>query len=135
DYYVPASDEYIELMPNVVFSSYAVAVSFTYNNGTDTVGGRRWYNPATGESLLVLKLLKPLRSDSMSRTWNLELRNIYKVGGAQKNVRLDTVRLIRHAPGDPEQGVQIDERGSNFLQLVGLDPDGDGTVTWPQFDR
>jgi hypothetical protein len=131
DYYVPPTSDYIEFNPQSMSSNYTVAISYKYNSGRDSSGGYKWYNEATGETLLVLKLLKPQRPDSTSLTWNLEFKNIYSI--AAQDIKLDTIRLLRRAAG--EQPTEMDEKGINFLRLIGLDPDGDGTVTWPQLDK
>jgi len=113
---------------DLISSNYTIGVS--YVDGPDTVGGNWWQSPQGGESLLVLKLVKPQRMDTVSQTWCLSTRNIYGLGA--KHVTLDSVKLVRWLPGEDPR--EVDENGRRFLHLVGLDPDDDGIVVWPEFD-
>jgi hypothetical protein len=113
-----------------ISSNYTIGVS--YVDGPDTVGGYNWWNEVSGESVFVLKLVKPQRTDSTSRTWPLELKNIYRLSA--RDIKLDTIRLWRHLPSE-NNPVEVDERGGKFLRLVGFDPDGDDKVTWPELDK
>jgi hypothetical protein len=111
-----------------ISSNYAIGIA--YDEGPDTVGGYNWWNPAKGESVLVLKLIKPQNPDSTSLTWTNEIKNVYKL--SDRNVKLDTVQVLRWLPG--ENPTPLDENGGKFTQLIGLDPDGDGIINWPQLD-
>ena len=111
-----------------ISTNYTVGVS--YISGPDTVGGYYWVNPQTGETLLVLKLIKPQRSDSSSQTWGLEMKNVYSLGA--EDITCESVKVIRWLPGENPR--EVDENGGRFLHLVGLDPDDDGIVAWPQLD-
>jgi hypothetical protein len=139
-------DGYFDLkMPNTdyVFTSSSGVIQFVlpigsnytiglaYNEGTDAVGGYNWWNQETGESLLVLKLIKPQRPDSTSLTWTNELKNVYRL--SSRDIKLDTVKLIRWLPS--ENPTEVDENGIKFTQLIGLDPDGDNIINYPQVDR
>ncbi len=90
----------------------------------ETIGGYQYYQ----DSLLVIKLLKAHRYDRRSKTWPLTMRNIYTL--AARNVQLANVRIFRD---EPDVDRETDENGKTFLQLTGLDPDGDGKVGYPQF--
>lgn len=125
--YFSSSQGIIEFI-SPLSSNYTIGVS--YVDGPDTVGGYWWQSPQVGESLLVLKLVKPQRMDTVSLTWCLGTRNIYSLG--VKNVALDSVRLVRWLSNEIPR--EVDENGRRFLYLVGLDPDDDGIVVWPQFD-
>jgi len=127
DYLFDSSAGIIQFAPPIS-DNYTVGVA--YIEGPDTVGGYWWRNPQTSESLWILKLVKPMRMDTASRTWNLGMKNAYGLGA--KNVKLDSVKLVRWLPG--ESPTEYDENGRRFLFLVGLDPDDDGIVRWPQFD-
>ena len=127
--YLSSTQDIIEFI-NFISSNYTVGV--TYVDGPDTVGGRNWWNQETGESLLVLKLVKPQRNDSISRTRPLELKNIYRLNA--RDVKLDTIRLWRWLTSE-NNPVEVDERGGKFLRLIGMDPDGDDKVTPPQLDK
>ncbi len=111
-----------------ISSNYTIAIA--YDEGPDTIGGYNWWNPVTGESLLVLKLIKPMQTDPTSQTWNLGMKNVYGLGA--KNIKLDSVKLVRWLPWENPR--EVDENGRRFLYLVGLDPDDDGVVVWPQFE-
>lgn len=109
-------------------SNYTIGIA--YDEGPDTVGGHKWWNEAISESVLVLKLIKPQTPDSTSLTWTNELKNVYKL--SDRDVKLDTVEVIRWRAN--ENPTVLDENGHKFTQLIGLDPDGDGIINWPQLD-
>ncbi len=93
----------------------------------DTIGGK------TLRDSLILCLIKPEVPDSLSRTWELHLRNCYQL--RQGDVKLDTVRLFRYNPQGQHSDYEI--RGDtvfSFLQLLGLDPNGDGRLEYPEFE-
>lgn len=96
----------------------------------DTIGGQRIRDS------LVLCLLKPEVADSLSRTWELQLRSCYQL--RQTDVRLDTIRIYRYTPEgryyDYETDTLNPNFGKSFLQLLGLDPDGDGRLEYPAFE-
>jgi len=97
---------------------------------SDTIGGK------LVRDSLVLCLVKPEVPDSLSRTWDLELRNCYQL--RQGDVKLDTVRIYRYNPQGQHYDYETDTTspffGMTFLQILGLDPDGDGRVEYPQFE-
>ncbi len=89
----------------------------------DTVGGFKFQ-----DSLTVLKLLKAYRYTPKSQTWDLTLRNIYQL--REEKVNLEEVKVFR----DEEVDLEFEPTtGKTFLQITGLDPDGDGRVGYPQF--
>ncbi|MEO0102366.1 MAG: hypothetical protein ABIK81_01540 [candidate division WOR-3 bacterium] len=90
----------------------------------DTVGGYKFQ-----DSLIVLKLLKAFRYSLESKTWNLTLRNIYQL--RESKVKLEEVKIFRDEPDIDIEGEP--GTGKTFLQITGLDPDGDGQVGYPQF--
>ena len=92
----------------------------------DTVGGSEY-----GDSL-VLKLLKPERPDSLSLTWDYEMRNVYAL--PQTEVQLDSIQLYRDRPLGTEYETDGPNDGQLFSVLLGLDPNGDGRLEYPQFD-
>lgn len=97
---------------------------------TDTLGGRMWHDS------LVLQLLKPERTDSLSRVWDLELRCFYALRAT--DVRLDTVRLFRNNPQALDVDYETDTAsaffGQRFAKTLGLDPNDDGRVEYPEFE-
>ncbi|MGC8797275.1 MAG: hypothetical protein ACP5PK_01215 [candidate division WOR-3 bacterium] len=108
--------------------NYVIGVIIYKEN--DTIGGQRVRDS------LVLCLIKPEVSDSLSRTWDLQLRNCYQL--RQTGVKLDTIRLYRYNPEGRHYDYETDTLSSYFgipfLQLLGLDPDGDGRLEYPAFD-
>ncbi|MEO0099561.1 MAG: hypothetical protein ABIK99_01975 [candidate division WOR-3 bacterium] len=97
----------------------------TYITGNDdTVGGYRFQ-----DSLIVLKLLKAFRYTPQSKTWDLTLRNIYQL--RESKVKLEEVKIFRDEPDIDIEGEP--RTGKTFLQITGLDPDGDGQIGYPQF--
>lgn len=93
------------------------------------IGGGSWHDS------LVLKLLKPEVTDSLSSAWDYELRNFYALG--RSDVRLQSLKILRR---HDEQFTDFENDSTNpgygrkFVELLGLDPDGDGRIEYPQFD-
>lgn len=97
----------------------------------DSIGGRK-KNP--GNDTLVLKLLKPERPDSLSLAWDYEQRNVYSL--PQGDVTLSSLRLFREVPEAAD--LEYEDAGANagrkFAELLGLDPNGDGRIEYPEFE-
>ncbi len=95
---------------------------------TDTLGGQMQNDS------LVLKLLKPGMPDSLSLTWDYMLRNVYAL--PQTEVQLNSIRLYRDTTGpqDTEYETSGPNNGRKFTEILGLDPNGDGMLEYPQFD-
>jgi len=108
--------------------NYVVGVVIFKEN--DTIGGQILRDS------LVLCLIKPEVSDSLSRTWDLQLRNYYQL--RQNDVRLDSIRIFRYNPQGQHYDYETDSlssyRGFSFLRILGLDPDGDGRIEYPAFE-
>jgi hypothetical protein len=94
----------------------------------DTIGGKLW------KDSLVLKLLKPEMPDSLSLTWDYEQRNVYEL--RQDSVSLSSLRLFRDVPEATD--LEYDDAGANarrkFTELLGLDPNADGRIEYPEFE-
>ncbi|MEO0085755.1 MAG: hypothetical protein ABIK37_03905, partial [candidate division WOR-3 bacterium] len=105
-------------------------VGLVIRTDTDTLGGRMWRDS------LVLQLLKPERTDSLSRVWDLEMRCFYALRSS--DVKLDTVRLFRNNPQAPDVDYETDTTsafyGQRFAKTLGLDPNDDGRVEYPEFE-
>ncbi|MCR4423153.1 MAG: hypothetical protein WHU95_02170 [candidate division WOR-3 bacterium] len=97
---------------------------------TDTIGGQ------LVRDSLVLCLLKPEVTDSLSRAWDLELRNSYQL--PETDVKLDAIQIFRYDPQGQHSDYETDPAnpyfGTKFLQILRLDPDGDGRLQYPEFD-
>jgi len=84
---------------------------------------------------LVMMMLKPQLPDSQSLTWNYEMRNVYQL--PQGDVTLNSLQLFRY---DPQEGENPDREtggantGLKFIQFLGLDPNGDGRIEYPEFE-
>ena len=95
---------------------------------SDTIGGKLW------QDSLVLKMLKPEMPDSSSLTWDYEQRNVYQL--PQEDIALTSFRLqYNSAQLTP---IETDTAGANvgrkFVELLGLDPNADGRLEYPEFD-
>jgi hypothetical protein len=94
----------------------------------DTIGGKLW------KDSLVLKLLKPEMPDSLSLTWDYELRNVYAL--PQDSVSLTSFRLFRDVAEATD--LEYEDAGANagrkFTELLGLDPNADGRIEYPEFE-
>lgn len=105
-------------------------LAVTYIRGLDTIGGNKYIEQDT---YTVLKLLKPSDLRYGSPCWNYELRNIYSLG--VNDVKIESLRIYRRElPIDLEYENEGSAQGKTFVSLLGLDPDGDGKITWPAFD-
>lgn len=106
-------------------------VGLVIQTDSGTIGGNIWNDS------LVLKLLKPERPDSLSFTWNYELRNAYSLG--RTDIRLHSLRILRKDMSgvnyiDYEDNPASPGYGRKFVEILGLDADGDGVVEYPFFD-
>ncbi|MBN2537121.1 hypothetical protein JXB37_02470 [candidate division WOR-3 bacterium] len=95
---------------------------------TDTIGG------GFSNDSLVMKLLKPEIPDSSSLAWDYELRNVYALPLSE--VQLGRVSLVRYNPDDNDDEYEDAGpcAGRKFLEILGLDPNNDGRIEYPQFD-
>jgi hypothetical protein len=135
DYVFHEESNIIEFTKNAPLpSNWGVGVS--YVAGNDTIG-KLWhlYNDTT--PILVLKMIKPRYTDTLSMCWNYELKNIYSLGS--RDVKIDTIKILRKViNADPSNYPQIEDNGpksgQTFLRILGLDTDNNGIVEWPEFD-
>ena len=132
DYIFHEESNVIEFTRNTPLSTtWGVAVS--YIAGNDTVGGRRVLS--SNDTVLVLKMIKPRSPDTLSWCWDYELKNIYSLG--VKDVKIEDIKILRDESGteiDAELESDGPKRGQTFLRILGLDPDNNGKVEWPEFD-
>lgn len=94
------------------------------------VGDTAW---GEDRNSLLLKLIAPPQLDTLSQCWDLELKNVYKIGPL--GMRLQEVRIFRDETGvqDLEKETDGPGRDTIFLELLGLDPNRDGRIEYPQF--
>ncbi|MEO0080389.1 MAG: hypothetical protein ABIK44_06925, partial [candidate division WOR-3 bacterium] len=97
----------------------------------ETIGGKNHHDS------LVLKLLRPERNDTLSLTWDNMMRNFYAL--PQRDVRLEALSIIRDLPGaeqdlDYETDTLSPKYGQKFVEILGLDPNRDGRIEYPEFD-
>lgn len=123
DYFIHPGN-IIEFASSLDANDVAGFVAYT---AEDSVGGFNWRDS------LVVAMLKPERSDSLSATWNYERRNVYSL--PQSDVTLSDLRIYLDLPSgqDPEADTAGANSGVKFTRILGLDPDGDGKVQYPEF--
>jgi len=97
----------------------------------ETLGGRLYHDS------LVLKLLRPERTDTLSLTWDYMMRNCYAL--PQGDVKLEALTIIRDEPQaeqdlDYETAPQSPNYGRKFVEILGLDPNHDGRIEYPEFE-
>jgi hypothetical protein len=123
DYFVHPGNV-IEFASSLEANDVAGFVAYT---ATESLGGFNWRDS------LVVAMLKPELSDSLSQTWDYELRNVYAL--PQTDVTLKSLRVYLDLPSgqDPETDTAGANLGVKFTQILGLDPDGDGLIQYPEF--
>jgi len=133
DYIFHEESNIIEFTKNApLTANWGVAVSYVIGN--DTVGQRQFLH---NDTTLVLKLIKPRYSDTLSWCWNYELKNVYSLGA--KDVKIENIKILRYKQElDPSNYPEIEtdgpKSGQPFLQILGLDSDNNGKIEWPEFD-
>lgn len=100
-----------------------------------TIGGNRKDSLNRLNDTIMLKLLKPQKPDLHSLAWDYEQRNYYQL--RQDGITLDSASLqYNTAQGGP--AIETDTAGANkdhkFLEILGLDPNRDGRLEYPEFD-
>lgn len=125
--------DYVLLPNNILEFSQSLnpqdVVGLVVFTDRDTLGGQM-HNDS-----LVLKLLKPERTDSLSLAWDYEMKNVYAL--PQREIQLSGFRLYRDEPTgslDAEYENAGPNSGRMFSQVLGLDQNGDGRLEYPEFD-
>ncbi len=110
----------------------AIAVAYrregpTNSNDDDLYFGELIGNDTTTSKRLVLKLVKPgnLRPQD-KKAWNLQLKNIYSIGGRDVNEEGFELDIVYSQPGKEDVN-QIN--GKPLLNAFGLDEVGEGGVS------
>ncbi len=115
-------------------------VAIAYETQGDSTYGTLTFSD-TSNAPLILKLVKPQYLDpSMTQAWQLQLKNIYAIGGlGLSQGSLTNVKILYQLPGQtPQDNIE----GINLLQIFGLDKTGaggqgppDGQMDWnPPYD-
>ena len=104
---------------------HALAVSYRTDSGEE-------FGQAQGDTLL-LKLIKPRDSRPRFPTWNLEWKNVYQIAsgfsqGRKFDRRTIEVQVFKQVPGREPQASQD---GDSYLELMGLDQEGQDPGTPP----
>ncbi len=121
DYYFIPHANIIDLKQSLQSNQEVMGVIYQKilpNGDTVTVGK---YAQADSDTI-ILKLICPKNPDTLSYTWNYELRNYYQV--VKPDSRLDSLRIYYVTSGNPVD-VQDDVP---FVELLGLDQDKDGML-------
>lgn len=121
DYYFIPHSNIIELKQNLQVNQEVMGVIYQKilpNGDTVTVGR---YAQADSDTI-VLKLICPKNPDTLSYTWNYELKNYYQI--VSPGARLDSLRIYYVTSGNPVD-IQDD---IPFIELLGLDQDKDGMI-------
>ncbi|MGQ9678776.1 MAG: hypothetical protein ACUVUD_05790 [bacterium] len=125
--YIIQPDNTVEFLTPVERNYIIGAIIYTEH---DTIGGK------TLRDSLVLCMLKPEVTDSLSRAWDFELRNSYQL--PETDVKLDAIYLFRYDPQGQHSDYETDPTnpyfGIKYIQILNLDPDGDGKLQYPEFD-
>jgi len=118
DYFVHPELGYVRM--NIPLTEGQVlAVAFRDSSGR--IQGDINFNPDTDKNI-VLKLLKTQNPRPSDRTWDLEWKNVYSLGG--RNIPEDgfEVRIFFKPPsGDPQETIEVNGKKMTYLQVFGLD--------------
>ena len=128
DFYFYASSNILELNQPLT-KDEALGVWYIRSSG-DTVGGY------IHNDSLVLRLLWTTMPDTSSETWSLQLRNIYYVGISDESaINLTIFRDNKDEANDVEYETEGENKGRTFIDILGLDPDGNGLIDYPYYDQ
>jgi hypothetical protein len=128
DYVFNPKQNILELNSSLNFGN-ALAVRYRLIN--DSVVGDTAYQ----DSLLLLQLIAPPYPDPQLPCWNLELKNVYYTG---EQVTLSNVEIHRNDAGSglkPKNENAGPNKTKTFARILGLDPNDDGIVEYPVFQR
>ncbi len=124
DYFIHPGN-IIEFASALGTNDVAGFVAYTAN---DTLGGHFWRDS------IVLAMLKPELTDTLSATWDYELRNVYALSQSDVSLRSLSIHLDLPSGQDPEADTAGPNAGRRFTEILGLDPDGDGRIQYPEFE-
>ena len=99
--------------------SEVLAVAFRDTSGYTR--GSIDFDPDT-DTVVQLRLLKPMSPRPSNKTWDLAWRNVYMIG--PKNMSDDGFELrilFKPASGDPQETIAVDGKTVTYLQVFGLD--------------
>lgn len=122
DFYFHAEAGIIEMLTRFSEGYYTLAAACTTSKGTELFQIKN--------DTVVMLLIWPQHPDSSFITWGNELRNYYNIGETGIDPANLKVKIVRISPGEPtEVETSGPNKGKTFLEILGLDPDGDGKVS------
>ncbi|MAE69113.1 MAG: hypothetical protein CME06_01445 [Gemmatimonadetes bacterium] len=125
DYIYNSQTGTLEILPGFhLDDSHRLGVAYTRRLGitTEEVGSSNLAD-------LDLKLIKESNPRPEARTWPYMLRNRYDLGA--RNIPSDGFTLLLERIVNEAGGLdatEVDESGTPYMQVIGLDPDGDGRL-------
>ncbi len=121
---------FLELM-SPLQDNYSLSAVCSLSNGT-TIGGN--FVSEGNDSALVMLMIWPDLPDTTSKLWNNQLRNIYPLTSTPSGDI--SVKIIRIDPGGTYTEKETDGpfKDSSFAYILGIDPNNDGKLAYPQYD-
>lgn len=118
EYYVDTSLGFIQLNSPAMDGE---VLAIAYRDTSGRVVGDVDYNLDSGKPIF-LRIIKTEVPRPFYRTWDLEWKNVYSLGG--RNIPEDGFELhiyFKPASGDPQETITINEKQVSYLQAFGLD--------------
>ncbi|RME00934.1 MAG: cell surface protein SprA, partial [Calditrichaeota bacterium] len=116
DYYVETSLGYI-IMNQPLSKDEVLAVA--YEDSSGNIFGDIDFNAQT-DSTIILKLIKAQSPTPSFKSWNLEWKNVYSLGG--RNIEVDEESFKVKIYYQPPSGSDEESQGTNsYLNIFGLD--------------
>ena len=130
DYVVNKELGYI-IMNNPLQESEVLAVA--YRDSSQNLYGQLIGTGAGTVKNPIFKMIKPRTPRPTDKTWNLEWKNVYSLGGrnlSKEQFDFNSFRIYyRTSSGDPKQSWETDGKRKGFLEIFGLDKmDGSGNL-------
>lgn len=126
DYFFNPQTGVLEILPEFRLDlTHRLAVSYTRQGG-----GGAAESIGSGETAsLRLKLIKDSNPRADNATWPYELRNRYELGA--RNIPAEAFTLVVERilnDGGSLEATEVSDDGTPYLQVLGLDSDGDGRL-------
>ncbi len=125
EYYINPTSGFLSLRTSVNPNQMvAVAYQYTYNGVVHTVGEvSQNIQRIPDDQNIFLKLIKPNTAEPSHPTWDLQMKNIYRLGGSNiSNVNMQ-IQYWDFGAGLPNPSIPegINTANRNLLRLLGLD--------------